>query len=57
MPDDLGAALKALAADDKLVSAIGKTLIENHIFVKENELQKTAALEGDALRDFYIYYV
>lgn len=57
VPDDLGAALKALAADDKLVSAIGKTLIENHIFVKENELQKTAALEGDALRDFYIYYV
>jgi glutamine synthetase len=57
VPDDLGAALKALAADDKLVSAIGKTLIENHIFVKENELQRTAALEGDALRDFYIYYV
>jgi len=57
VPDDLGAALQALAADDKLVSAIGKTLVENHIFVKENELRTTAALEGDALRDFYIYYV
>jgi glutamine synthetase len=57
VPDDLGAALQALAADGKLVSAIGKTLVENHIFVKENELRKTAALAGDALRDFYIYYV
>jgi len=57
VPENLAAALQALAADDKLVSAIGKTLIENHIFVKENELRRTAALEGDALRDFYIYYV
>jgi glutamine synthetase len=57
VPEDLAAALGALAADDKLVSAIGKTLVENHIFVKENELRRTAALEGDALRDFYIYYV
>ena len=57
VPDNLAAALQALAADDKLVSAIGKTLVENHIFVKENELRRTAALEGDALRDFYIYYV
>jgi glutamine synthetase len=57
VPEDLAAALQALAADDKLVSALGKTLVENHIFVKENELRRTAALEGDALRDFYIYYV
>jgi glutamine synthetase len=57
VPEDLAAALRALAAYDKLVSAIGKTLVENHIFVKENELRRTAALEGDALRDFYIYYV
>jgi len=57
VPEDLAAALQALAADDKLVSAVGKTLVENHIFVKENELRRTAALEGDALRDFYIYYV
>jgi glutamine synthetase len=57
VPEDLAAALGALAADDKLVSAIGKTLVENHIFVRENELRRTAALEGDALRDFYIYYV
>lgn len=56
-PDDLGAALKALAADEKLVAAVGKTLVENHIFVKESELAKVATLEGDARRDYYIYYV
>jgi glutamine synthetase len=39
------------------VAAVGAALVENHIFVKRHEIEKTASLEGDSLRDFYIYYV
>ena len=56
-PDSLAAALDALTADHKLVAAVGAALVENHIFVKRHEIEKTASLEGDSLRDFYIYYV
>ncbi|HSY87197.1 MAG TPA: glutamine synthetase family protein [Verrucomicrobiae bacterium] len=56
-PDSLAAALEALAADHELVAAVGAALVENHIFVKRHEIEKTASLEGDSLRDFYIYYV
>jgi glutamine synthetase len=56
-PDGLAAALDGLAADDKLVAAVGAALVRNHIFVKRHEIGKTASLEGDSLRDFYIYYV
>lgn len=57
VPDTLAEALKALAADQALVSAIGELLVANHIGIKELELERTAALEGEALRDYYIYYV
>ena len=56
-PDSLAEALKELAADKPLVSAVGELLVANHIGIKELELERTAALEGDALRDYYIYYV
>jgi glutamine synthetase len=56
-PDSLSDALKELAADTALVSAVGELLVANHIGIKELELERTAALEGDALRDYYIYYV
>ena len=56
-PDSLAAALDALATDHKLVAAVGEALVQNHIFVKRHEIEKTASLEGDSLRDFYIYYV
>jgi glutamine synthetase len=56
-PNSLATALDALAADHKLVAAVGAALVENHIFVKRHEIEKTASLEGDSLRDFYIYYV
>jgi glutamine synthetase len=39
------------------VSAVGELLVANHIGIKELELERTAALEGDALRDYYIHYV
>lgn len=53
----LSAALDDLAADTKLTEAVGQGLVDNHIFMKRAEVEKTAALEGDALRDWYIWYV
>jgi glutamine synthetase len=57
VPDNLGDALKALAEDKPLVAAIGELLVGNHIGIKEGEIKRTAGLEGDALRDYYIHYV
>ena len=57
VPDDLGSALDALEADAALSDAVGRMLVENHVFIKRDEIGKTAKLEGEALRDFYINYV
>lgn len=57
VPDNLGEALKALAEDKTLGAAVGELLVGNHIGVKEGEIRRVAALEGDAVRDYYIYYV
>lgn len=54
---DLKGATADLKADTVLADAIGRTLVDNHVFMKEKEVKKTKDLEGDALRDFYIYYV
>ena len=53
----LTGALDDLAADTALVAAVGQGLVENHIFMKRAEVTKTAGLEGDALRDWYIWYI
>ena len=53
----LSEALDDLAADAALSSAVGQGLVDNHIFMKRAEVEKTAALEGDALRDWYIWYL
>lgn len=50
-------ALDDLAADTALSAAVGQTLVDNHIFMKRAEVEKTAGLEGDALRDWYIWYI
>jgi len=50
-------ALDDLAADTALSAAVGQGLVDNHIFMKRAEVEKTAALEGDALRDWYIWYL
>lgn len=57
VPADLGAAVAALEADTALCEAVGATLTANHIFMKQQEVEKTAALDDDAMRDFYIYFV
>lgn len=50
-------ALDDLTADTALSNAIGAGLVENHIFMKRAEVEKTAGLDPDALRDFYIWYL
>ena len=40
-----------------MCAAVGQGLCDNHIFMKRAEVDKIAALEGDALRDFYVWYV
>jgi glutamine synthetase len=57
VPDTLAGALDALEADAMLMDAVGRLLCENHVFIKRDEIDKTAALEGEALRDFYIHYI
>lgn len=53
----LSEALDDLQADTALSNAVGAGLVENHLYMKRAEVDKTAALEGDALRDWYIWYV
>jgi len=50
-------ALNDLEADTALSKAVGAGLVENHIYMKRAEVEKTATLEGDALRDWYIWYI
>ncbi len=42
---------------DALVAAVGPELVENHVFIKRHEIDRVGALEGDAKRDYYIYYI
>ncbi len=50
-------ALNDLAADTALTAAVGQGLVDNHLFMKRAEVEKTAAMEGDALCDWYIWYI
>ncbi|WP_425039004.1 glutamine synthetase [Primorskyibacter sp. S187A] len=54
---DLAGAIEDLKADEVLCSAVGDLLTQNHIFMKAQEVEKTAALDASALRDFYIYFL
>jgi glutamine synthetase len=54
---DLKKAVDDLEADTALSSAVGQMLVENHVFMKRKEVKKTRDLEGDQLRDFYVYFV
>ncbi len=55
--ETLSAALDDLAADHALGDALGRALTDHHIFMKRTEVEKTAALTGDALRDFYVWNI
>ena len=54
---DLAGALDALEADTALVQAVGPGLVAQHIGMKRHEITRTAALQGDAVRDYYIRFV
>lgn len=53
----LAEAMDDLEADTVLSAAVGKELVEHQVFMKRIEVDKTAGLEGDALRDYYIWYI
>jgi glutamine synthetase len=55
--ESLSGALDDLAADSALTAAVGAGLVENHLFMKRAEVDKTAGLEGSALRDWYVWYI
>ena len=54
---DLKGAIADLKADTVLTEAVGAELVANHVFMKEKEVKKTKDLEGDQLRDFYVWHV
>lgn len=54
---DLKGAVADLQADTALARAVGPELIANHVYMKQKEVRKTRDLEGDALRDFYVYFI
>ncbi len=53
----LAGAIDDLESDGALVRAVGEGLVANHAFMKRKEARKTRDLEGDELRDFYVYFV
>ena len=55
--DSLSAALNDLEADATLGDALGRPLVDHHLFMKRTEVSKTAGLAGEALRDYYIWYL
>ncbi len=55
--DTLKGAVADLEADTALAQAVGAELVANHAWMKRKEVQKTRDLEGDALRDFYVWFV
>jgi glutamine synthetase len=56
-PSSLGEALDLLEADTAVSGAVGQLLVDNLIFMKRDEIEKTKDLSGDALRDWYIHYL
>jgi glutamine synthetase len=55
--ENLTEALDDLEADVGLIEAVGRELVENHLFMKRAEVEKTKDLQGEALRDWYIWYL
>ena len=56
-PNDLAEAMDELEKDTSLAVAVGQVLVDNHVFMKRAEVEKTKGLEGDAQRDYYINYI
>lgn len=54
---DLNGAVKDLEADTILSGAIGQELVDNHVFMKRQEVDKCAKLTETEKRDFYLYFI
>jgi len=54
---DLAAAMYALEADTALRTAVGEMLVDNQIFMRRIEAEKTARMDPAALRDFYLHFI
>ena len=53
----LAEALDDLEADTALVAAMGAEYCAHHLHMKRAEVEKTAEMSADAVRDFYIWFV
>ena len=52
---DLRRALDDLEKDTALCDAVGRPLVDNHLFMRRREWRKARDLEGDMLRDFTLF--
>jgi len=57
VPESLAAALDELENDSDLTAAVGAELVANHIAIKRSEAEKTADLNDEDLRDYYLHYI
>lgn len=55
--ENLTGALADLTADTALGDAVGRMLVDNQLFMREAEVEKTAEMDHAALRDFYIPFL
>ena len=55
--ENLSEAINDLSLDEDLTKAVGTELIENHIFMKKEEVNKTENLKGEDLLNFYINFI
>jgi glutamine synthetase len=55
--EGLAGALVDLSVDVVLCAAVGRELVDNQLFMREAEVEKTASLDHAALRDFYIPFL
>ncbi len=54
---DLSGAIDDLEADTALSGAIGQGLIDNHVFMKRQEVEKTAGLDAEDEQKFYAFFI
>lgn len=54
---DLAAAIADLAADEVLGDAVGRMLVDNQLFMRTAEVEKTAEMDEISLRNFYIPFL
>ena len=54
---DLSAAIDDLESDIVLAGAIGQGLVDNHVFMKRQEVEKTAGLDVEGEQNFYAHFI